>query len=70
MAKKTHHLNFTSPLLGFANLRVVLLFEAPQCNFVRTGSDMSHKKFCTDYLKVGLRVNSNGPRMKPQLEFS
>ncbi len=22
MAKKTHHLNFTSPLLGFANLRV------------------------------------------------
>ncbi len=24
----------------------------------------------TDYLKVGLRVNRNGPRMKPQLEFS
>ncbi len=24
----------------------------------------------TDYLKVGLRVNSNGPQMKPQLEFS
>ncbi len=31
---------------------------------------MSHKKFCIDdYLKVGLRVNSNGPRMKQQLEF-
>ncbi len=25
---------------------------------------MSHKKFCiTDYLKVGLRVNSNGPKL-------
>ncbi len=24
----------------------------------------------TDHLKVGLRVNSNGPRMKPHLEFS
>ncbi len=68
---------------------LTLLFEAPECNFVRTGSKilfnyvgtlfsvfnegwtyLTKNSVLTDYLKVGLRVNSNGPRMKPQLEFS
>ncbi len=69
-----------------------LPFEAPECNFVRTGSKilfnyvgavvlkysvLNEGRTCptknsvlTDYLKVGLRVNSNGSRMKPQLELS
>ncbi len=34
----------------------------------RTG--LTNNSVLTDYLKVGLRVNSNGPRMKSQLEFS
>ncbi len=34
------------------------------------GTCLTKNSVMTDYLKVGLRVNSNGPRMKPQLEFS
>ncbi len=33
MAKKTHHLNFTSPLLGFANLRVKILADWVKLHF-------------------------------------